>query len=224
MDTNKIIGARIKQRREQLKMTQEELGNLLSLNKSTINRYESGEVQKIKIPILHALSKALDVDPNWLALKSDDMGSFPEQNIHNNVDFPVAANIISLPETVKIPLIGNIACGEPILAEENLEGYVKVPVYCKADFALRCKGDSMTGARIMDGDIVMIRQQPDVDDGDIAAVLIDDEATLKRVYKMPGRLVLRPENPSYLPIDITGEELNEIKILGKAVYFVSGVK
>ena len=132
--------------------------------------------------------------------------------------------LFNIPQMINIPLVGSIACGEPILAEENLEGYVKAPAFCEADFALRCKGDSMSGARILDGDIVMIRQQPDVDDGDIAAVLIDDEATLKRVYKMPGRLVLRPENPSYLPIDITGEDLNGIRILGKAVYFVSAIK
>ena len=78
MEDNKIIGIRIKQRREQLNLTQEELGTHLSLNKSTINRYESGEVQKIKIPILHALAEFLDVDPNWLALKTNDMGSFPK--------------------------------------------------------------------------------------------------------------------------------------------------
>ena len=117
-----------------------------------------------------------------------------------------------------------IACGEPILAEENIEGYVKAPAYCEGSFALRCKGDSMTGARIMDGDIVIIRQQPDVDDGDIAAVLIEDEATLKRVYKMPDRLILRAENPCYAPIDISGGDLANVRILGKAVYFISNIK
>ena len=136
----------------------------------------------------------------------------------------LADNIIPIPKTKKVPLVGKIACGEPILAEENFDGTVNIPDYIDADFALTCKGDSMRNARILDGDIVFIRQQPDVDDGDIAAVLIDDEATLKRVYKMPGRLVLRPENPSYLPIDITGEDLNRIRILGKAVYFVSAIK
>ena len=82
----------------------------------------------------------------------------------------------------------------------------------------------MTGARIMDGDIVIIRQQSDIDDGEIAAVLIEDEATLKRVYKMPGRLVLRAENPRYAPIDLSGAELDDVRILGKAVYFISSIK
>lgn len=219
MEENKLIGIRIKQRREQLNLTQEDLGARLSLNKSTINRYESGEVQKIKIPILHALARLLDVDPNWLALKTDDMGSFPEQN-----NVPSADNIVPIPKMAKIPLLGNIACGDPITAEENLDGFVSAPEEISADFALRCKGDSMIGARILDGDIVLIRQQPDVEDGEIAAVLIDNEATLKRVHKKAGCLILNPANPSYEPIVITGEELNDVRIIGKAVYFISAVK
>lgn len=219
MEENKLIGIRIKQRREQLNLTQEDLGARLSLNKSTINRYESGEVQKIKIPILHALARLLDVDPNWLALKTDDMGSFPEQN-----NVPSADNIVPIPKMAKIPLLGNIACGDPITAEENLDGFVSAPEEISADFALRCKGDSMIGARILDGDIVLIRQQPDVEDGEIAAVLIDNEATLKRVHKKTGCLILNPANPAYEPIIIAGEELNDVRIIGKAVYFISAVK
>lgn len=218
MTTNEQIGARIRQRREELGLTLEELGDQLSLNKSTIMRYESGEVQKIKLPILQSLAQALDVDPNWLALKTDVAEPYYKRTI------PTAANIIPLPLASSIPLVGNIACGEPILAEENIEGYVKAPAYCEGSFALRCKGDSMTGARIMDGDIVIIRQQSDIDDGEIAAVLIEDEATLKRVYKMPGRLVLRAENPRYAPIDLSGAELDGVRILGKAVYFISSIK
>lgn len=218
MTTNEQIGARIRQRREELGLTLEELGDQLSLNKSTIMRYESGEVQKIKLPILQSLAQALDVDPNWLALKTDVAEPYYKRTI------PTATNIIPLPLASFIPLVGNIACGEPILAEENIEGYVKAPAYCEGSFALRCKGDSMTGARIMDGDIVIIRQQSDIDDGEIAAVLIEDEATLKRVYKMPGRLVLRAENPRYAPIDLSGAELDGVRILGKAVYFISSIK
>ena len=218
MTTNEQIGARIRKRREELGLTLEELGDQLSLNKSTIMRYESGEVQKIKLPILQSLAQALDVDPNWLALKTDVAEPYYKRTI------PTAANIIPLPLASSIPLVGNIACGEPILAEENIEGYVKAPAYCEGSFALRCKGDSMTGARIMDGDIVIIRQQSDIDDGEIAAVLIEDEATLKRVYKMPGRLVLRAENPRYAPIDISGDDLAAVRILGKAVYFISSIK
>lgn len=130
-----------------------------------------------------------------------------------------------LPKTnTTIPLLGEIACGQPILAEENYSEVVPVPDYVHADFALRCRGDSMVGARILDGDIVYIRQQPDVEDGEIAAVLIGDEATLKRVYKIPGRLQLRPENPSYPVMEYANSDLDQVRILGRAVYFVSGVR
>ncbi len=87
------------------------------------------------------------------------------------------------------------------------------------DFCLRAAGDSMIGARIYDGDIVFVRKQSSVDNGEIAAVLIDDEATLKRVYYYPdkNKLVLSPENPKYEPFVYIGEELDEVRILGKVV-------
>lgn len=189
-------------------LSQEEFAKKLNTTKQVISRYET-EQRTPKITIAQEYANILGV---------------PLQNlIDNNVDFPLATNIIPLPEMKAIPLVGKIACGTPITANENLDGYVKVPIRIEADFALICRGDSMTGARIMDGDYVAIRQQPDVDDGEIAAVLIEDEATLKRVYKMPGRLILRAENPKYAPIDLSGAELDGVRILGKAVYFISEV-
>ena len=123
----------------------------------------------------------------------------------------------------RIPLIGSIACGEPIFADEDMSASIAVdhPVDC--DFALRCRGDSMIGARILDGDVVFIRKQDVVDDGSIAAVLIDDDATLKRVYHLAdGRVELRAENPKYAPIVIGGEnETRMCRIIGKAVGFMS---
>ncbi len=126
-----------------------------------------------------------------------------------------------MPKTSKVPLVGAIACGEPILAAENIEGEVDVPERIHADFALRCKGDSMINARIHDGDIVYIRQQPAVNNGEIAAVLIGDEATLKRVYVYEDHVVLQPENPSYEPLVYFGEAMSTVRILGKAVGFTS---
>lgn len=123
------------------------------------------------------------------------------------------------------PLLGDIACGEPIYADENRESYIMAGTEINADFCLRAKGDSMIGARILDGDIVFIKKMPIVDNGSIAAVIIDDEATLKRVYYYPNenRLRLFAENPAYKTIEINGEELNKIRILGKAVAFQSDV-
>lgn len=135
-----------------------------------------------------------------------------------------APNIIPMPEMRKIPLLGSIACGAPILADEHIEGEVDIPSHVHADFALVCKGDSMINARIFDGDIVYIRQQDMVESGEIAAVLIDNEATLKRVKLLPDRIILSPENPLYDPLVFRGEEMNTIRILGKAVAFTSAVR
>jgi len=126
-------------------------------------------------------------------------------------------------ETRQFPMLGNIACGEPIFAEEQRELYINAGTELKADFCLRAKGDSMIGARIYDGDIVFIREQPDVENGEIAAVQIEDEVTLKRVYKYENRLELRPENPTHKVLNYEGETLNHIRILGKAVVFQSKV-
>lgn len=141
--------------------------------------------------------------------------------INGNLSEVRIDNIIPLPDTRAIPLLGDIACGSPILAEENIEMFIRLDTAIPADFALRCHGDSMINARIFDGDIVYIRQQADVDDGDIAAVLINNEATLKKVYKFPQKLVLRPCNPMYEDLIFTDKELENISILGKAVAFTS---
>ena len=128
-------------------------------------------------------------------------------------------------KTKKLPILGSIACGEPIYAEEEHESFCAVGGEIDADFCLRAKGDSMIGARINDGDIVFIRAQDSVDNGEIAAVIIGDEATLKRVYYYPneGKLVLSPENPRYAPLVYVGGELDSIKIIGKAVMFQSRI-
>lgn len=135
----------------------------------------------------------------------------------------ISENIAPVAETKLIPLVGTIACGTPIFAEENIESTVAVPQHMNVNFALRCKGDSMVGARILDNDIVCIRQQEVVENGEIAAVLIDNEATLKRFYRYGDTVVLRAENPNFKEIEFSKDELQEIKILGKAVYFISSI-
>lgn len=131
-----------------------------------------------------------------------------------------------LPKTKKLPFLGSIACGKPIFAEEDFNGYIDVIEGVQADFCLQAKGDSMIGARIYDGDIVFIRKQETVYNGEIAVVLIEDEATLKRVYYYPEKntLILKPENSNYEDTIFTGEELNNISILGKAVAFQSLIR
>jgi len=128
-------------------------------------------------------------------------------------------NVERLRPMEKVPLIGTIACGTPILAEENVERYVDLPEHIKADFTLKCKGNSMEDAGIYDGDIVYIHQQPVVENGQIAAVLIDDEATLKRFYQEGDTVMLVPENRNYMPKTFKGDEINNLRIIGLAVAY-----
>jgi len=139
------------------------------------------------------------------------------------VSVPHLMGLEPMPVLNKIPILGSIACGAPILAQEHIEGYTSLPEGIHADFALICKGDSMVGARIFHGDTVYIRQQETVEQGQIAAVLIDGEATLKRVRWYEDRLCLEPENPKYRPLVLWGEEINRARILGKAVAFTATI-
>lgn len=191
----------------------------IKLGKSDLSQFVSGKVEpgQSKLTIL---GLALNVSETWLMGYDVPM----ERTSQSDTSYNDYDNIIPMPEMNKIPLVGTIACGTPILAEENIEDLISMPKHIHADFALQCKGDSMINARIFDGDIVYIRQQPDVDNGQIAAVLIDNEATLKRVYKYPNKLVLQPENPAYEPLVYVGYELEQIRILGKAVAFTSTLR
>ena len=127
--------------------------------------------------------------------------------------------------TQSIPMLGEIACGEPILMDDShAELYSGIGMSVKADFCLKCKGDSMVNARIHDGDIVFIKKDEPIEDGQIYAVAIDDEATLKRVYRSENTVTLVAENPAYAPIVVTGADAKNVRILGKAVAFQSIVR
>jgi len=200
----------IKFLREKLGLSQEALAERVGYSdRSSIAKIESGKVDLAQSKI-SAFAAALHVTPAQL------MGLDDSSHI---------ANILPLPESRSYPLLGNIACGEPILAEENIREYIQFPDALNADFCLRCRGDSMINARILDGDIVLIRKQRSVENGEIAAVRIGDEATLKRVYYTPGsdRITLRPCNPLYPDMEYEGERLSEIEIIGKAVSFISAI-
>lgn len=201
----------IKALREQKGLSQEALAEKTGYkDRSSIAKIEAGLVDLSQSKIA-AFAKALDVTPAYL------MGIADEQR-------PLPSNIIPMPNTYKVPLIGTIACGQPILAVENADEVVEVPEHVHADFALRCKGDSMINARIFDGDIVYIRRQPEVKNGQIAAVRIGEEATLKKVYFTGSRLVLRAANPLYDDLEYEGQMLEDVEILGKAVAFTSAIR
>ena len=212
------IGKRIKDLRTSLDMTQDDLAKLTGYkSRSSIQKIESGE-RDITQSTIAAFAKALKVTPSVI------MGW--EENNENNTasDYSNIKGIMPLPEMRKVPLLGAIACGEPIYREED--EWISLPNDIKADFCLRCQGDSMINARINDGDIVFIKSCPEVENGQIAAVSIDNEVTLKRVYYYPekNKLVLNPENPAYEPFVYMNEELNDIRILGRAVVFLSRAK
>ncbi len=158
---------------------------------------------------LQKIADYFNVSVDYLLGKEDNKKS-------HVIDMDSIPGIIKFDNFKQIPIIGTIACGSPILAEENHDGYTQIEINVHADFALKCKGDSMN-PKFLDGDIVLIRQQPMVENGQIAAVLIDNESTLKRVYMDGERIILTPENLSFPPIIYTGEEMNNIKILGLAV-------
>lgn len=209
---------RLKYLRENANISQQTLADKIGISKSSINMYERGE-REPGLETLEAIADFFNCDMDYLLGKSDTRNKYIASR-----SIPSTSNIVPLPQTKAIPLLGSIACGEPILAEENIESYIKLDKDIPADFALRCKGDSMINARIFDGDIVYIRQQPDVENGEIAAVLIDNEATIKRVYKYPHRIELRAENPTVKPFEISDEEMNTVRILGKAVAFTSIIR
>lgn len=188
-----------------------ELSARTGIPKSALQRYCTGITEKIPLDRLTKIANALEVPVTYFLGWDTESSNMP-------------ANIIPMPEMRKVPLVGTIACGTPILAAENIEDEVDMPKHIHADFALRCKGDSMINARIFDGDIVYIRKQDTVENGEIAAVLIDDEATLKRVRLFDDHIVLEPENPQYRPIVYWGEEMNSVHIIGKAVAFTSCVR
>ena len=202
----------IKYFREKRGMSQEELAIMVGYkDRSSIAKIESGRVDLSQSKIA-AFAKALGVSPARLMGFSDE-------------DYPASDSVLPI-STRRFPLLGNVACGEPIFADEHFEAYVSAGASIDADFCLRAKGDSMIGARIQDGDIVFIRKQEMVEDGEIAAVLIEDEATLKRVHydREAGVLQLFAENPQFKTMRFSGDELNRIRILGKAVAFQSDVK
>ena len=190
-----------------------ELHEHTGISKASISEYLSGNYEP-KQRNIYKMATALGVLPSYL------MGI--EEQSTESPDLPNIPNIFPL-KTKKVPLIGTIAAGTPLYAEENFDGYRESTEDIRADFCLKIKGDSMIGARINDGDIVFIRKQPDVENGEIAAVLIDGEATLKRVYKKNGSLVLQAENPKYAPIVCSAKTCDECIIMGKAVTFQSDV-
>lgn len=197
-------------------ITQAELARKTGIWASAISDYKKGKYEA-KQDKLSMLAKALNVSETWLMgydVPKERPAIDLDAIINRHPDLHPIRNIRS------VPILGTIARGTPIWAEENFEGYIGIdPMHMDGEFALICKGDSMVDAEIHDGDIVLMKKVPDVEDGEIAAVLIDNEATLKRVYKKESLLVLQPCNRNYSPIVYSANEAedNGIQIIGECV-------
>ena len=216
------IASQIKKLRNGRGWTQPQLADKLSVSKQTISNWETG----IKVPRMGSLQKLADLfnvkigEITNASIEDDDASIL---NKPSNVIYPLSDSL----QRVRIPIIGEIACGDPITAEENIEGYTEEtfekPIPSGALFALRCKGHSMEPT-IHDGSLVTIREQPTVEDGEIAAVLVDgdNEATLKRVKHQGDLIMLMPDNKEYDPIIL--DKNNPGRIVGKAVHVSWNIK
>lgn len=198
---------RIRIRRQELGWTTDELAKRMGYkDRSSISKIESGKAD-IPQSKVKAFADVLETTVSWL-LGIDEN----EENAHNSIP----PGFQPMPAMVEVPLVGRIACGTPITAEENVERMVCVPAKWRATFTLTCEGSSME-PKIHDGDLVAIRSQPTVENGEVAAVRIDGEATLKRVYLHESFIELRAENPAFESIILAKEEMNTVTIEGKAV-------
>src|SRR5690625_4362252 len=196
---HRTVGERIKDRRKQLGLSPDRIAAYLGRDRSTYFRYEGNEIKSLPSKVLNSLAEILGVSEHYLL-------SGEKQSVR------------------KLPIIGDIAAGEPIFASENHEDHMEVDSSIDADFILRVSGDSMIDARICDGDLVFVRVQPAVENGEIAAVLIDDSATLKRVYRSDDGVILKAENSSYAPMLFTKQDFLTVRVLGKAVMFQSKIE
>lgn len=201
---------RIKSRRTELGLTVAELAHKMGYkDKSSISKIENGKAD-IPQSKIAAFADALETTPAYL------MGWAEQPAPAASREPTIPPGFQPMPEMDMVPLVGRIACGTPITAEQNVERMVCVPSKWHSTFTLTCKGDSME-PRIHDGDLVAIRSQPEVENGEIAAVRIGEEATLKHVYLHENFIELRPENPAFSSIILSREDMNTVVIEGKAV-------
>lgn len=207
------FASRLSQALEARGMKAADLSKKTKVAEGTISCYINGRYEA-KQNRVQVFAEALNVNPAWL------MG----YDVPMEAERPTTAKqptippgFEPMPKMKKVPLVGSIACGDPITAEQNIEKMVDVPESIRCDFSLTCHGDSMIDAGIHDRDIVYIRIQPEVENGEIAAVRIGDEATLKRVYYSDDTLTLMPANPAYAPLVYSGPQLDEVQIEGRAV-------
>lgn len=204
------IGKRIESARTEHNLTQEDLAKELGLNKSTIQRYETGQIKKIKLPVIHAMAKILNVNPSWLSDQSDNREAV--KPVNSNAEF------LSKNEIRIIPVFETVSAGFGAYASNEIIDYM--PLYIESDYeaaetlCIKVKGDSMY-PKIENGDIVQVHKQDSVDNGQIAVVLIDgDEGLVKKMFVYDDYIELISINPEYPPKRFEKEEMNRVEIVG----------
>lgn len=218
-----ILGDLIKKYRSETGTSMEQFAKKSGISKAYVSILErnynpvNGKPVVPSLETIKAVSNAIGVDFNDVIAMLDSN----QPVVIREEKSTIPAGFEPLPEMTTIPLVGSIACGTPITAEENIEARIGIPAAWHADFALTCKGDSMA-PRYQDGDVVCIRCQPEVENGQIAAVRIGEEATLKRFYQEGETVTLVPVNPAYTPLVYRGPELSDIQIEGRVVGFCRG--
>lgn len=199
------LGEKMKALRMQQGLTLEDVGERVGVGKSTVRKWESGQIANMRRDKIVMVAKALGTTPSYLMGWEEGSASASH-----------SANTKNQPRVQRVPLLGKVAAGEPIYAPEDFDAYVNSPVKC--DVALEVQGDSMV-PNYLDGDMIYIRCRPDVENGQVAVVFLDDEAVIKHVYHEPDGLLLLSDNPAYAPIHASLEDYPNLRIFGVPVGF-----
>lgn len=209
----------LKSLREEKSLSQYELADIIGVKQSTVAMWESGK-NKPSYSTQLKLSEFFNVSIDYL------LGRDKKTTNHDSlITSLLASGVLEPIKTKKVPMLGSVSCGEPIMMAAERDLFVNVSSSLNIDFVIKAKGDSMIGARIFDGDLVFVKEASIVDDGKIAVVAIDDEVVLKRFYydREKNTVILMSENSSYLPKSYKGEEIDQIRVLGQAVAFQSNL-
>lgn len=206
------------------RVTAAELSRRTGISKGSISQYKNGVVNP-KQDRIYLIANALGISEAWLMGYDVPMSKSEAASNPQSSESALPNGVIPAPDVSgmkKIPVLGSSACGTPIEAVRSYN-YVEVDSALRADFALIAEGKSMTGAGILDGSMVFFQETPNVDNGQIAAVTVDNATTIKRFYKYPGLVILKACNPDFEDQEYTGDELENIHIFGKAVACLTGL-